>query len=367
MTEKIFTKRFDLDMEKLKACDPEYMVEAMKIYEEIGSRLRNGELVAFPTETVYGLGANIFIPMAVKAVYEAKGRPSDNPMIVHISDYSGLDDVCGELTKCASQLTERFWPGPLTIVVKKNKKVSRVITGGLDTVAIRMPSHPVARSIIRFADVPVAAPSANSSGKPSPTKCDHVLEDLDGKIQVAVCCDSSEIGVESTVVDCTGDTPVILRPGAITGEMIKSVCGNVEYNYSESEGYNTDVPKSPGTKYRHYAPDANSFMYMGSLEDVIRAIGDRAIENAGKGIKTGILTYDAFADEALKTGAKVLSLGNHQSPEEIAGALYARLREFNGLEVDEILIHGLEDFENNPDYEAVNNRIGKATGKLERV
>lgn len=219
--------------------------------EEAARRLRDGEVVAFPTETVYGLGCNAFLADSVKKVFEAKGRPSDNPLICHIWDKSQIDEIASEVTDTAKALIEAFMPGPVTVIMKKSDKIPAEVTAGLDTVGIRMPSHPVAKEFIEKCGCPVAAPSANISGRPSPTTCSRVMEDMDGCIYAAIDGGPCDVGLESTVVDATGDVPVILRPGAVTREMIVAAAGSCKEAYVIKEG---ETPRSPGMKYRHYAP-----------------------------------------------------------------------------------------------------------------
>jgi L-threonylcarbamoyladenylate synthase len=212
--------------------------------------LRTGKTVAFPTETVYGLGADALNAQAVEKIFLAKGRPSDNPLIVHIASIAQLDGIASDISVLAKNLIERFWPGPLTIVVRRKPQVPNIVTAGLDTVAVRMPEHATARELIRLADRPIVAPSANRSGRPSATTWESVLADLDGRIDAIVCGGPTRIGLESTVVDATGTEPIILRHGAITQEMIASACGEVASGSSELQ------VRSPGTRHRHYQPQA---------------------------------------------------------------------------------------------------------------
>ena len=222
---------------------------------EAAEVLRNGGLVAFPTETVYGLGGNALDEKAAGKIYAAKGRPSDNPLIAHISCMEELEPLVSEVSTAGKRLAERFWPGPLTLVFPKSEKVPYGTTGGLETLAVRMPSDPVANRLIRLAGIPVAAPSANTSGRPSPTTAEHVWQDLAGKIEMIVDGGPVGIGLESTIVDVSGDEPVILRPGAITQEMIGELLGKVELDPAITGPLKENVrPKAPGMKYRHYAP-----------------------------------------------------------------------------------------------------------------
>lgn len=243
--------------------DTERLEITEKNIAHAGEIIRRGGLVAFPTETVYGLGANALDADAVRSVYEAKGRPSDNPMIVHIAEMGQLADVASEIPAVAVPLIQAYWPGPITFIMKKAEGVPMVITGGLDTVGIRMPLSEAARDLIRAAERPIAAPSANRSGRPSPTRYEDVLEDMDSRIDAVLLGEDCEVGIESTVLDLTGEVPMILRPGYITKEMLEFTLGSeVKYDpalfvdpmhRSEGEEFH---PKAPGMKYRHYAPKA---------------------------------------------------------------------------------------------------------------
>ena len=246
--------------------------------------LSSGGLVAFPTETVYGLGANAFNEEAVKNIYKAKGRPSDNPMIVHIADKKDIFSVVRDVPESALVLMEAFSPGPITYILKKNEKIGDVVTAGLDTVAVRIPSDITARKLIEMSGCPVAAPSANLSGKPSPTKAEHVIKDMDGRIDYIIDGGSCQIGLESTVVDMTGDFPVILRPGAVTIEMIREYIPSAMMN-TQLTG---EVPKSPGMKYKHYSPDAEVIVVEGMRENgVIEKICELCGKNKDK--KVGVI------------------------------------------------------------------------------
>ncbi len=286
---------------------------------EAAELLRTGQLVAFPTETVYGLGADALNADAVRAIFAAKGRPADNPLIVHIWDRSQLDALC-EPTETALRLMDRFWPGPLTVLCRKKQAVPEVVTAGLDTVGMRMPSHPVARAMLKAAGVPVAAPSANLSTRPSPTTAAHVLEDMDGRIPLILDGGACDFGVESTVLDASGPVPVILRPGAVTREMVAGLVGACEVADSVmrplKEG---EAAPSPGMRHRHYAPKGRLTIYRGSAEAVAQAIRQAydAEENAV------ILALDAHIPmyggrRTLSMGATLLDAAHH---------LFAGLRE----------------------------------------
>jgi L-threonylcarbamoyladenylate synthase len=308
--------------------------------------LKNGGLVAFPTETVYGLGANALNEKAVEGIFKAKGRPSDNPLIVHISKLDDLKPLVSHVPCMAEILADAFWPGPLTIIMKKSEAVSRIITAGLDTVAVRMPSHPVALELIRLACTPVAAPSANSSGRPSPTRAEHVMEDLSGKVDVIIDSGPVEIGLESTVLDITVNPPVILRPGGITPAQLENRIGPVNLSpavLGMSEEL-PSAPKSPGMKYRHYAPKAKITVFEGQPSRVAEEIIRRHQAYAHNGIKTAILATDETLG-LYKSGAaalcNVISMGSRNSPETIAGSLFNILRQLDQSGTEQILAEGI--------------------------
>ena len=252
--------------------------------------INNGGLVAFPTETVYGLGADGLNENAVKKIYEAKGRPSDNPLILHIQDISEVKPLVLEINSTAKKLMDTFWPGPMTLVFKKSAIVPPVISGGLDTVAIRLPENKVARELIRLSKTPIAAPSANTSGKPSPTKASHVFEDLNGRIDMIIDGGSCDIGLESTVIDVTTLSPVILRPGGVTFEDIYKLFPDVSYDKHLTLDTITDTvkPRSPGMKYKHYAPEGELFILEGDTEKVRKYILENSDEN------TAVFTFDGI-------------------------------------------------------------------------
>ena len=253
----------------------------MKNLASAAEIINNGGLVAFPTETVYGLGADGLNENAVKKIYEAKGRPSDNPLILHIQDISEVEPLTIEINSTAKKLMDTFWPGPMTLVFKKSAIVPPVISGGLDTVAIRLPENKVARELIRLSKTPIAAPSANTSGKPSPTKASHVFEDLNGRIDMIIDGGSCDIGLESTVIDVTTLSPVILRPGGVTFEDIYKLFPDVSYDKHLTLDTITDTvkPRSPGMKYKHYAPEGELFILEGDTEKVRKYILENSDEN----------------------------------------------------------------------------------------
>lgn len=337
--------------------------------------IKNGELVAFPTETVYGLGADALRPEASEKIYAAKGRPSDNPLIVHIAQIEDLYRIADPVPEEALLLAKRFWPGPLTMILHKKECVPKQTTGGLETVAIRFPSHPVARELIRQSGCLIAAPSANTSGRPSPTCAEHVYRDLNGRI--AMILDGGEVGLglESTIVDLSVDRPAVLRPGFITAEMLEEVLGAVETGQPLAEekqdpqdstevcrqGRDVDVmdqaPKAPGMKYTHYAPKAPMTLVQGEQEAVTRTIRRLTAESMKKGERIGILCSDETADSY--TEGVVKSIGSRYADDEIAHNLYRVLREFD--EEDLTAIYS-ETFDTTGIGWAIMNRMLKAAG-----
>ncbi len=303
--------------------------------EEAARILREGGLVAFPTETVYGLGANALDEEAAKKIYAAKGRPSDNPLIAHISSPEELKPLAAEIPDMAKKLMDCYWPGPMTLVFKKTDLVPYGTTGGLDTVAVRMPSDPVAKTLIRLAGVPIAAPSANSSGRPSPTTADHVWQDMEGKIDMIVDGGPVGIGLESTIIDVTGPVAMILRPGAITIEMVRETLGEAEMDPAilgpMKEG---EHPKAPGMKYRHYAPKAPLTLVEGEMDQVVKTINRLAREALKEGKKVGIICTDET--RTCYPAGMIQSIGIRAKEETVAHNLYAVLREFDDLGADVI-------------------------------
>lgn len=321
--------------------------------------LREGKLVAFPTETVYGLGGNAFDATASARIYEAKGRPSDNPLIVHIAEIKALEELAVDVPDAAYHLADAFWPGPLTMILKKSPRVPKTTTGGLDTVAVRMPSDPIAAALIRCSGVYVAAPSANKSGRPSTTKAEHVIEDLDGRVDVIIDGGAATIGLESTIVDLTGEVPLILRPGYITAEQLAEVLGEVRFDEAvlkKSPSENV-VARAPGMKYRHYAPKAPLYIVEGRNEEVIRYINAEAVKNAAEGRITGILATEET--KKCYTGGMVFCVGERANAESIAAGLFDTLRSFDETGVSVIYS---ESFADNPLGTAIMNRLLKAAG-----
>lgn len=322
--------------------------------------LKNGGLVAFPTETVYGLGANALNEEAAKKIYEAKGRPSDNPLIAHIADFDDLIPLVSQVPESGKKLMEAFWPGPLTLIFPKSGLVPYGTTGGLDTVAVRMPADPIAKTLIRLAGVPVAAPSANTSGRPSPTTADHVWQDMNGKIDMILDGGAVGIGVESTIIDVSGEKPVILRPGAVTQEMASSILGQeIHLDPAIASGpMKAEVkPKAPGMKYKHYAPKAELTLIEGEMKDVVKTINRLAEEKLSKGFRVGIICTEETRDSY--PHGIVRSLGTRTKEETIAHSLYSVLREFDDLKADYIYS---ESFSKDHLGQAIMNRLVKAAG-----
>ena len=363
--------------------------------KEAAGILRSGGLVAFPTETVYGLGGNALDEDAARKIYAAKGRPSDNPLIAHVSCVEEVEPLVKEIPEAGRKLMEAFWPGPLTMIFPKSEKVPYGTTGGLDTVAIRMPDDPVANRLIALAGVPVAAPSANTSGRPSPTTADHVWQDMNGRIEMIIDGGPVGIGVESTIVDVSSAVPAVLRPGAITMEMLEAVLGDVSVDPAILGPLSADVrPKAPGMKYKHYAPkadltlvepgtgadresraeqvtgaeqkngaDRNTGAYPETgldetqLQAMIRKVRELSREKIEAGYKVGVICTDESRD--CYTDGEVRSIGARKSQASVAHNLYALLREFDDLGVDYIFS---ESFPKDHLGQAIMNRLSKAAG-----
>lgn len=325
--------------------------------KEASAVVRNGGLVAFPTETVYGLGGDATNPEASRKIYAAKGRPSDNPLIVHIADFSQLRNIVAEVPQEAEKLAEAFWPGPLTMILRKNEVIPYETTGGLDTVAIRMPSHPVARAFLQDSGCMIAAPSANTSGRPSPTTAQHVWEDLHGKIEILLDGGPVGIGIESTIVDLSEERPMILRPGFITQEMLSAVLGDVGMDPGLASENSKQPPKAPGMRYRHYAPKADLTLVEGTMEEVISKINALTREAQAMGKSVGVLATEENKDRYVAD--HVIVIGQRQDEAEIARHLFDVLRQFDDLQVD--LIYS-ESFAAAGVGQAIMNRLLKAAG-----
>ncbi|KPU62622.1 hypothetical protein EP1X_07965 [Thermococcus sp. EP1] len=313
--------------------------------------IKEAKLVAFPTETVYGLGADALNDNAVRKIFKAKGRPPDNPLIIHIAEFNQVYELARDVPERAKILAENFWPGPLTIVLPKKEEVPYVTTGGLDTVAIRMPAHEIALALIKSSGRPIAAPSANISGKPSPTLAEHVADDFYGKIECIIDGGETKIGVESTVIDLTTDPPMLLRPGGLPLERIKSIIGEVKI-HPAVKGKAVELAKAPGMKYKHYAPEAQVIIIDGERERVIKKIKELIDEYKKQGIKVGVMATGDFyeADSYFNIG---------ESEEEIARNLFKALRELDKSGVEIILAEGIAEHGLGL---AVMNRLKKAAG-----
>ena len=300
--------------------------------------IRDGGLVGFPTETVYGLGANGLDPIAVGKIFIAKGRPSDNPLILHVESVQQVNELVEEIPELAKICMEKFWPGPLTILFKKSNIIPDIITAGLDTVAIRMPEHDIAIELIRLSGTPIAAPSGNLSGRPSPTSASHVMEDLMGRIDMIVDGGSTGIGLESTVLDLSGHIPMILRPGGVTLEDLREIIPNVTEDSSiMKEGL---TPKSPGQKYRHYAPKSEMILFSGDMDNMVRAIQDSTKEYSQMGKKVGIMATDETKGKYF--GGIIISLGSREDKQAIGHSLFKVIRQFDEIDVDIILAEGVD-------------------------
>ncbi len=322
--------------------------------KEAAALIAAGEVVSFPTETVYGLGANGLDGKACQKIFAAKGRPADNPLILHIAEMGEIERLTRGLSPMARKLMEAFWPGPMTLIVPKSDLIPDVVTAGLDTVAVRFPSHPVARELIRQAGCPIAAPSANKSGKPSPTNAQDVLQDMDGIIAGVIDGGSCDIGVESTIIDTTGKEPVILRPGGITREMITEVMGTARLDPGLVRADQT--PKAPGMKYRHYAPQAPMLLVEGpeaSLGVIRLAIMAEASEQ-----RVGVIALEETLHHFPKGGNFVVHDGG-KNLEELAENLFRELRLFDREKVDLIIGEGVRDQDLGL---AIMNRMRKSAG-----
>ena len=317
--------------------------------------IRKGEVVAFPTETVYGLGADALNPSAVKKIFKAKGRPADNPLIIHIRDKKDLKRLASDIPEITEKIIEKFWPGPLTIVLKKSKIVPKITTGGLNTVAIRMPKNKIANLLIKEAGVPLAAPSANFFGKPSPTLAKHVSDDLAGRISMILDGGKTKIGIESTVIDLTSRTPMLLRPGGVTLEKIQKLLGTIKIHPMIKGEKSELIHRSPGMKYKHYSPNAKIILIEGSTQNVDKKILQLVNRFKKQRKRVGIMStqknYTYKADMTRFVGS---------SPDKIAANLFRVFREFDAQEIDIILAHGISKKGLGL---GVMNRLGKAAYK----
>jgi L-threonylcarbamoyladenylate synthase len=333
------------------------------VINSAGEIIKSGGLVAFPTETVYGLGGDALNPESSKKIYSAKGRPSDNPLIVHICRWEDIFLLVSDrpehekILKRAKKLADAYWPGPLTMILPKSDKVPLETTGGLQTVAVRFPSHKTAQALIDKAGGYVAAPSANTSGKPSPTLAKYVLEDMDGRINMIIDGGEVGIGLESTIVDLTVEPPEILRPGYITESMLRTVLGEIETDATVFDGSSNLKPKAPGMKYRHYAPKGELTIVSGKEERVIAYVNEQIEQARAEGKKTGVIaareTAGFYRADAVK------SVGSRTDELSVAKGLYRILREFDDEEVE---VMYTEAFDSEGLGQAVMNRLLKAAG-----
>ena len=330
--------------------------------EEAGLRLagegiKGGGLVAFPTETVYGLGGDALNPESARKIYAAKGRPSDNPLIIHICRFEDMRGIVREVPREAEIIADVFWPGPITMILPKAENVPYETTGGLDTVAVRFPSHPVARKLIAYGGGYIAAPSANISGRPSPTAARHVTEDMNGRIEMILDAGDAGIGLESTILDLTSRKPVILRPGFVTREMLDRVLGKVDTDAAIVSPDSGQAPKAPGMKYRHYAPAGQLVIVEGEPGAVVSYINRQAGADKAAGEKTGVLGTKELLVQYRADVVKCI--GSRENEENIARNLFAVLREFDDEKVTKIYSEGFSD---QGLGQAIMNRLLKAAG-----
>lgn len=340
---------------KIVKIDPAH--PRMEDIREAGRIIREGGLVAFPTETVYGLGGNALDVTASQRIYAAKGRPSDNPLIVHIADMASLLPLVTEIPEAARKLASACWPGPLTMIFHKSSIVPLETTGGLDSVAVRFPSHPIACALIREGGGYVAAPSANTSGRPSPTMAEHVIEDLKGKIEMIVDGGSVGIGLESTIVDFTEKIPTILRPGYINEQMLRDILGEVRMDKGLIAENSRIHPKAPGMKYRHYAPKGSLLIVEGQTDRVAAKIEEMAREKTAAGYTVGIIGTDESVGRY--SSGIIKSIGTRSDEESIGRHLYSVLREFDDCGAAYIFS---ESFDTPKMGQAIMNRLLKAAG-----
>lgn len=345
---------------KIVKVDPENI--DYRVIKEAADIINNGGVVVFPTETVYGIGADALNDEAAEKIFRAKGRPQDNPLIVHIADFRELYNLAETVPESAKKLAEKYWPGPLTMILYKKNALSDKITAGLNTAAIRMPSNKIALALIRESKKPIAAPSANISGKPSPTEASHVIEDLMGKVDMIIDGGSTDIGVESSVVDMTCEIPVILRPGGITQEDIIDVLGECDYDPAIIKSDEKAVPKSPGQKYRHYSPRAKVILYKGDIDKVVDRINKDYEKFQSEGFKVGIMS--TVQTEKHYAGKLTILCGDRTKPLTISSNLFKDLRDFDHMGADIILA---EEVDEKGLGKAIMNRLGKASSETINV
>ncbi len=347
----------DTKIEKLTAGTEAFSQREEEVLRRAGSIIKEGGLVAFPTETVYGLGGDALNRESARRIYAAKGRPSDNPLIVHICQFEQIHAIVSELPRDARRLAEAFWPGPLTMILPKSPCVPDETTGGLDTVAIRLPSNPIARKLIAYSGGYVAAPSANLSGRPSPTAPDAVAEDLGGRIEMILDGGDVGIGLESTIVDLTVSPPQILRPGYVTQEMLRQVLEKVDTDVTILAGDTGQAPRAPGMKYRHYAPKGELVIVKGEPDKVAAYMNSQAALDSERGERTGIIGTKRWL--SLYRADVVKCLGESGDVESAARNLYAVLRQMDQEQVGRIYS---ESFAEQGLGEAIMNRLLKAAG-----
>ncbi len=333
-----------------------------KVIRECAEIIQRGGTVAIPTETVYGLAANALDPIAVNRIFHAKGRPADNPLIVHVASIEQLEQLVSEIPPKALSLIEIFWPGPLTLILKRTRIVPDITTGGLNTVAVRMPADIIAQELIRSSGKPLAAPSANISGRPSPTTAFHVLHDLEGKIDAVIDAGNTCIGVESTVIDMSGEKPAVLRPGYISATQIEEVIGEVEIGYSDHVTETEGVVRSPGMKYTHYSPSATVLLLEGSHDLVLNKIREIYADFTCRGARVGLLVTSS---DLFSLTNDMVYLGRKDEPEEVARNLFLGLRSLDEKGVNIILADG--SFTHEGVGAAVMNRLRKASEMIIKV
>lgn len=328
-----------------------------RIINDAALKIRDGGIVAFPTETVYGLGADALNEKAVAKIFEAKGRPQDNPLIIHVADFN-IDEYVTEVPDMAKDIMQKFWPGPITIILNKKEIVPSITSAGLDTIGIRMPQNNIARELIKASGVPIAAPSANISGRPSPTDMESCVEDLDGKVDYIIGGENSIVGVESTIVDCTVNPICVLRPGAVTLEMLQTVDSNAYIDPAILSKPKEDFrPKAPGMKYRHYAPKAPVKIVSGEIDKVVAKISEMVLNYNEQDKKVGVIATDETKD--LYKNQIVVSLGSRENLNDIGKNLFKVLRSFDSMDVKIILC---EAFEEVGVGTAIMNRLKKSAG-----
>lgn len=323
---------------------------------EAANVIKNGGIVAFPTETVYGLGADALNPLAVEKIFKAKGRPQDNPLIVHVSN-KNINNLVKDIPDIAKTIMDKFWPGPITLIFNKKDIIPSITSADLSTIGIRMPSDSIALKLIEFSNTVIAAPSANISGRPSPTDVERCIEDLDGRVDYILGGEKSDVGVESTILDITVDPPCILRPGGITLEMLRQIDERIYIDPAIMKKSEENIkPKAPGMKYRHYAPKAKIKIINGNRQKTIEKINVLLQNYIDNKLRVGIMTCDEHVDYYPKD-VEIISLGSFEHMEEVAKNLFEALRTFDDKGIDIILS---ESFDEKGVGIAIMNRLKKA-------